>query len=250
MVNSVKTAMQKTFELFYIKSITMLKFMKLKYKYFTLISLCLVFSGIIAQNSQTRPNIIFFLVDDMGWQDTSVPFWDDSTAQNKKFHTHNMACFAATAEKFTNSYANSICTPSRVSLMTGMDAGRHRVTSWTMFKDKAVDAEDSLLSIPAWNVNGLSPVAGDPRSVYATPLPQILKDNWYYTIQCGKAHFGAYQTPGANPLKLGFIKNIGGSASGNPASYLAEDDFGYDPDHLTSGLISRVCKSIGIPIVF
>lgn len=22
-----------------------------------------------------RPNIIFFLVDDMGWQDTSLPFW-------------------------------------------------------------------------------------------------------------------------------------------------------------------------------
>ena len=178
----------------------------------------------------SHPNIIFFLVDDMGWQDTSVPFWDSVTAANKKFHTPNMERLAQQSMKFTNAYANSICTPSRVSLMTGMNAAHHRVTNWTELKDEAVDGKDSLLTIPDWNVNGLSPIPDQPRSVYATPLPQILKDNGYYTIQCGKAHFGAYQTPGANPLNLGFVKNIGGSAAGNPASYLAESDFGYLPD--------------------
>lgn len=206
-------------------------FTRMKDKCFIIVFLCLCFNGIKAQPRPEKPNIIFFLVDDMGWQDTSVPFWDMVTEQNKKFQTPNMMRFAATAEKFTSAYANSICTPSRVSLMTGMDAGRHRVTNWTMYKDQAVDAGDSLLSIPAWNVNGLSPVPGDSRSVYATPLPQLLKENGYYTIQCGKAHFGAYKTPGADPLQLGFVKNIGGSAAGNPASYLAEDDFGYDPRH-------------------
>lgn len=178
-----------------------------------------------------RPNIIFFLVDDMGWEDSSVPFWDSTTAQNHKFITPNMLEFAASAEKFSNAYAHSICTPSRVSLMSGMSAGRHRVTNWTMIKDKAVDLKDSLMEAPQWNVNGLSPIRGDARSIYVTPLPQILRDNGYYTIHCGKAHFGAFQTPGANPLNIGFVKNIGGSAAGNPASYLAEDDFGYNPKH-------------------
>lgn len=190
---------------------------------FTLISLTV--------KAQEKPNIIFFLVDDMGWQDTSVPFWDSTTSQNKKFHTPNMERLAQQSMKFTNAYANSICTPSRVSLVSGMNAAHHRVTNWTAYKDGAVDAKDSLLKIPDWNVNGISPIPGDPKSVYATPLPQILKDNGYYTIQCGKAHFGAYGTIGANPLNLGFVKNIGGSAAGNPASYLAEDDFGYDPSH-------------------
>lgn len=37
-----------------------------------------------------RPNIIMFLVDDMGWQDTSVPFWERRTASNDKFETPNM----------------------------------------------------------------------------------------------------------------------------------------------------------------
>jgi arylsulfatase A-like enzyme len=179
---------------------------------------------------QAKPNIVFFLVDDMGWEDTSVPFWDSVTAANKKFHTPNMERLAASSLKFTNAYANSVCTPTRVSFLSGMNAAHHRVTNWTAYKDKGPDGKDSLLSVPEWNVNGLSPVPGDARAVYATTLPQILKNNNYYTIQCGKAHFGAYQTPGADPLQLGFVKNIGGSAAGNPASYLAEDDFGYKPD--------------------
>lgn len=183
------------------------------------------------QKTDKRPNIIFFLVDDMGWEDTSVPFWDSVTVANKKFYTPNMRKLAAISEKFTNAYANPVCTPSRVSLMSGMNAAHHRVTNWTMFKDRSVDAPDSILRPPAWNINGLSPVKGVDRSVYATPLFQLLKDAGYFTIHCGKAHFGAYQTPGANPINLGADINIGGSAAGNPASYLAESDFGYNPKH-------------------
>jgi alkaline phosphatase len=58
------------------------------------------------QKANNRPNIIFFLVDDMGWQDTSVPFWDSVTAANKKFHTPNMERLAKQSMKFTNAYAN------------------------------------------------------------------------------------------------------------------------------------------------
>ncbi|MBF9252681.1 sulfatase [Pontibacter sp. 172403-2] len=193
-------------------------------KYFLL--LATILSSLVAQ-AQQKPNIIFFLVDDMGWQDTSVPFWDKMTPANHKFHTPNMEKLAASSMKFTQAYANSICTPTRVSLMTGMNAAHHRVTNWTMYKNTPVDvASDSVLTIPDWNVNGLSPVKGVERSVYATPLPQLLKNDGYFTIHCGKAHFGAHETPGADPLNLGFDVNIAGSAAGNPASYLAKEDYG------------------------
>ncbi|HLR38471.1 MAG TPA: sulfatase [Chitinophagaceae bacterium] len=191
--------------------------------------LILLFSchGIHAQDiSKQLPNVIVFLVDDMGWEDSSVPFWDSVVAQNNEFDTPNMVRLAAKSMKFTQAYANSICTPSRVSLMTGMNAAHHRVTNWTMYKNKAVDPPDSLLEIPDWNVNGLSPVPNVPNTVYATTLFQVLKRQGYYTIHCGKAHFGAYQTPGANPINLGADMNIAGSAAGNPASYLGMKDYG------------------------
>ena len=42
-----------------------------------------------------RPNIVLFLVDDMGWQDTSLPFWTQRTHYNDTYHTPNMERLAA-----------------------------------------------------------------------------------------------------------------------------------------------------------
>lgn len=85
--------------------------------------------------SQTaaHPNIIMFLVDDMGWQDTSVPFYNDElTPLNKRFHTPNMERMAQMGVRFTEAYACAISSPTRCSLMSGMNASRHRVTNWTL----------------------------------------------------------------------------------------------------------------------
>jgi len=38
----------------------------------------------------SSPNIILFFVDDLGWQDTSVPFWNKKTKWNNQFQTPNM----------------------------------------------------------------------------------------------------------------------------------------------------------------
>ena len=173
-----------------------------------------------------QPNIILFLVDDMGWQDTSVPFWTQRTPLNKKFHTPNMEKLAAAGVKFTHAYACTVCSPTRVSLMTGLNAMRHRVTNWTLEKDKSPDAGDPRLSPPAWNFCGMSPVPGIARTVYAKPLPAFLGEAGYRTIHVGKAHFGAIGTSGAEPLNLGFDVNIAGHAAGGPGSYLSEVAYG------------------------
>ncbi len=62
-----------------------------------------------------RPNIIFFLVDDMGWQDTSLPFHTEATSLNGKYRTPNMEELAEQGTKFTQAYACAICSPTRVS---------------------------------------------------------------------------------------------------------------------------------------
>jgi arylsulfatase A-like enzyme len=62
--------------------------------------------------------------------------------------------------------------------------------------------------------------------VYATPLPSLLRYVGYRTIHCGKAHFGAQDTPGEDPLNLGFDVNIAGHAAGSPGSYSGLTNFG------------------------
>ena len=175
-----------------------------------------------------RPNIILFMVDDMGWQDTSVPFWNEKTPFNLTYETPNMERLANQGVKFTQAYATPVCSPTRVSLMTGMNAARHRVTNWTLHRDVSQPMEDNhnKLSFPKWNVNGISPVSGDPNAVHATTFVQILNNAGYHTIHAGKAHFGAINTPGADPTNLGFDVNIAGHAAGGLGSYLGTDDFG------------------------
>lgn len=184
-------------------------------------------SGFAAE-SAARPNIVLFLVDDMGWQDTSLPFYSETTPLNRRYHTPNMERLADMGAKFTSAYACSISSPSRCSLLTGMNAARHRVTNWTLNFNQSTDADDPDVILPPWNVNGIQPVGGIERSAEATTFVSLLRDSGYHTIHCGKAHFGAIGTPSANPLTMGFDVNICGHAGGGLASYLGEQRYGHD----------------------
>jgi arylsulfatase A-like enzyme len=190
-----------------------------------------VFFAFVESRAQVKqPNIILFLVDDMGWQDCSLPFWNKPTKHNTIFHTPNMEKLAAKGMMLTNAYSNAVCTPTRVSLMTGMNVARHGVTNWTNVNSNTpTDFKDSILKPANWNYNGLTPELyySDALShtVVATPLPQILNEAGYYTIHAGKAHFAPSGMPGASPINMGFDINIGGSAAGHPGSFLASKNY-------------------------
>ncbi|MEY3118700.1 MAG: Arylsulfatase, partial [Bacteroidota bacterium] len=172
-----------------------------------------------AQN-QKRPNIILFLIDDMGWMDSSVPFGDSAGLLNKQFKTPNLALLAKQGVKFTNAYANSVCTPTRTSILTGMNVTHHGVTNWTSpVKNNTTDAKDAQFNPAPWKINGV-----EINSI--TTYPQILKQAGYYTIHVGKAHWGSAGTPMSNPLNLGFMVNISGHAAGHPQSYYGKDNYG------------------------
>ncbi|MDD4141269.1 MAG: sulfatase [Bacteroidales bacterium] len=191
-----------------------------------------------AQSETKRPNIILFMVDDMGWQDTSVPFYIEKTHYNETFETPNMERLAARGMMFTQAYASSISSPTRCSLLTGANAARHCVTNWTLEKDKTTDSYSDVLDFPSWNVNGICQTPSIPKTFCAKSFVQILKDNGYHTIHCGKAHFGAIDTPGENPIHFGFEVNIAGHAAGGPASYLGTDNFGNRIDGKKSSLFA------------
>jgi len=194
------------------------------------LSLSFIFTEVNSKESKRleKPNIIVFLVDDMGWQETSVPFYTELTDLNKRYHTPNMDRLASKGMKFTQAYACAVCSPSRISLNTGLNAARHRVTTWTLRKNKSSEPEHKTLIPPKWNVNGICQEQGVERTTVVRMLPQILKENGYKTIHSGKAHFGAKDTPGENPLNLGFDVNIAGHAAGGPGSYYAKNNFSAD----------------------
>jgi arylsulfatase A-like enzyme len=181
--------------------------------------------AIAAETPTAKPNIIFFLVDDMGWQETSVPFHSEVTALNRRYRTPNMERLASQGMKFTQAYASAVCSPTRVSALTGMSGARHRVTNWTLRKNKSPDNPSKIVEPPAWNLNGITTEAGIERTTQVTPLPALLKSAGYRTIHCGKAHFGAKDTPGANPLHFGFDVNIAGHHAGGPGSYWGLKNF-------------------------
>ena len=210
-----------------------------------------------ASKDPKKPNIIFFLVDDMGWQDSSLPFWRDAegkpirTYLNDRYRTPNMEKLADKGVVFTNAYASAICSPTRCSMMSGMNAARHRVTNWTLERDTSTDAGHQAITPPDWAVNGLQPervkakgsttkpITGERidysmKRPYATctPLPKLLKKRGYTTIHCGKAHWGSRDTPGADPKNFGFDYNIAGTEIGGPGSYLGRDHYGRNKFHV------------------
>lgn len=182
-----------------------------------------------AQQKQ-HPNIIVFLVDDMGWMDTSVPFADSIYPLNKRFHTPNMERLAKEGMKFNNAYAAPVCTPSRTSMLSGMNPAHHGITNWTSpQKNNNTDKPDEQFAPANWKFNGISPFPNIEATTYITPLPQLLKQAGYFTIHVGKAHWASAGTPGANPYNMGFIVNISGHAAGHPQSYLGKDNYGNIP---------------------
>jgi arylsulfatase A-like enzyme len=182
-------------------------------------------SGSAQASEAQRPNVIVFLVDDMGWQDTSVPFHTETTELNRIYRTPNMERLAEEGVMFTQAYACAVCSPSRVSLMTGMNAARHGVTNWTLHFNQSPDPKRKNITPPDWPMNGIAPRPGTERTVTATCLPQILSDAGYQTIHVGKAHFGSIDSPGEDPLNLGFDVNIAGHAPGGPGSHWGEKNF-------------------------
>lgn len=166
------------------------------------------------------PNIVVFLVDDMGVMDTSVPFLTDGAGQpvrhplNAIYRTPNMERLAARGIRFNNFEAMSVCSPSRVSLLTGQNAARHRTTTWINADTNNVGPHGP----PDWNWLGLN-----KQSV---TLPRLLAESGYRTILVGKGHLGARHAEGADPQNLGFAVNIAGGANGAPGSYYGRQNYG------------------------
>jgi len=166
-----------------------------------------------------KPNIVIMLVDDMGVMDTSLPFLTDAGGKPKRYplndyyRTPNMERLAARGIRFNNFCAMSVCSPTRISIMTGQNAARHRTTNWIN-----PDNDNAGPQGPAgWNWQGLK--KGD------VTLPSLLQASGYRTIHVGKGHFAPREFEAANPQAIGFDINVAGGSIGAPGSYYGMKNF-------------------------
>ena len=200
-------------------------------KNWILFSLSLMLLKAPAFAQPESPNIILFLVDDMGLMDTSVPMLADTDgipkchSLNEWYRTPNMERLAAQGVRFSDFYSHNVCSPTRISIMTGQNSARHRTTDYIYpwKNNREIDNKNYPLEmcqqIPLqWKWMGL-----DKKDV---TLPRILKQAGYTTIHVGKAHFAPFDHEGADPLNLGFDVNVAGDAIGAPGSYYGQDSFG------------------------
>jgi len=79
-----------------------------------------------AQNSEKQPNFIIILVDDQGWNGTSVQMMNSEINSKSDFYqTPNLEKFAKKGIKFSSAYASApVCAPSRYSIQFGQTPAR------------------------------------------------------------------------------------------------------------------------------
>jgi len=160
---------------------------------------------------QDKPNIVFILIDDLGW--TDVGFMG-----SEFYETPNIDELANEGMVFTNAYAAcAVCSPTRASIITGRYPVRSGITDWI----RPYYLRGEKLKRPVNYVGDSSRKLLCPPNPYwmelkEVTLAEMLKETGYTTLHVGKWHLGGEKF---HPEKQGFDLNIGGCDYGQPPSY-------------------------------
>ena len=153
--------------------------------------------------AKDRPNILFIMIDDLGWKDLNCQ-------GNSSFHTPNIDKLAAQGMRFTDAYAAApVCTPTRAAAITGLYPARLNITqhgedTWRFYEGKKWGPGKSVGKLPV---------------SYET-IAEKLKKSGYKTAFVGKWHLSGHEFNEANkkylPDNQGFDINIAGNGWGGP----------------------------------
>ena len=153
-----------------------------------------------AKADQTKTNVVFILIDDLGWRDLGC-------YGSAYYKTPNIDRLAKEGVQFTDAYAAcTVCSPTRAAIMTGKYPARLLLTQW--------------LPSGRWSRTGHKMKEG--RYISNLPLEEVtiaeaLREHGYKTAFMGKWHLGTETY--YYPEHQGFDVNIAGRDYGAPGSY-------------------------------
>lgn len=171
--------------------------------------------------------MVTFLVEDLGVMDSSVAFLQDDQGNEKRYPlnefygTPSLERLVKQGTRMSQFYAMSVCSPSRISLLTGQKAARHGTITW--------------INPTSDNRGKFGPPDGRRQGLKQgeVTLASVLREAWYCMIHIGKARLGAIGSDGEKPEKLGFEINVGGGSMGQPGSSYGLEDYGHNNDKRT-----------------
>lgn len=161
---------------------------------------CLIFSCFLSA-AAAPPNVVLFLVDDLGWKDLGCQ-------GSAVFETPHADRLAADGVRFTQAYAACpVCSPTRAALMTGRTPARVGLTGHITAILRHRYPERGRIIPP------------DDRmflSLDETTIAEALGDAGYVSASMGKWHLGSQPYW---PTQQGFDLNIAGHTHGSPTTY-------------------------------
>lgn len=188
--------------------------------------------------AQRPPNIVFILVDDLGWNHLSAA--NGTLGSARSFYpTPNIEKLAASGMSFTHSYTMPNCAPTRAAILSGQYPARTSNGVYTVHhlnRFPKAEKETTLL------------LGGENRKDIAAEgitLAEALKKNGYRTAHIGKYHVGGHDGPDTLPQNQGFDINIGGNEEGSQRGrcFAVKDDAGrWNFENLGDGAFDRYAQ--------
>jgi len=177
---------------------------------------CLILCVNQAAAESGQPNIIIYMVDDLGWNHIGVDQVTMGT-HGKQYVTPHLAQLAKQGLSFTHAYAQPNCEPTRAAMLTGQYPAR---------------VHNSVYVVGNLNRNGkggiskaqarfLGPKQSQDVAPQAVTIAEALKMNGYSTAHIGKYHVGGHSGQTTMPENVGFDINIGGHSQGHQPSCFA-----------------------------